>query len=41
VNKLVWRLARRAPAAYERRYAWMFPAWFLSFELVVIKGNAR
>jgi hypothetical protein len=38
-NKLVWRLARRNPAEYERRWAWMFPAWFLSFELVVLKAT--
>ena len=36
INKLVWRLANRFPEAYERRWAWMFPAWFLSFELEAI-----
>jgi SAM-dependent methyltransferase len=36
-NKLVWRLANRYPEIYERRWAWIFPAWFLSFELEVIK----
>jgi hypothetical protein len=41
VNKLIWRLARRFPAAYERRWAWMFPAWFLSFELIVVKADLR
>ena len=40
VNKLVWRLANRWPAAYESRWAWIFPAWFLSFELEVVKGIA-
>lgn len=40
VNKLILRLANRWPAAYERRWAWMFPAWFLYFELVVVKGAA-
>jgi SAM-dependent methyltransferase len=40
LNKAVWRLANRFPAAYERRWAWMFPAWFLSFELEVVKGGA-
>lgn len=39
-NKLVWRLAARWPAEYERRWAWLFPAWFLSIELDVVK-NAR
>ena len=37
VNKLVWRLAKRNPAEYERRWAWIFPAWFLSIELEVVK----
>jgi SAM-dependent methyltransferase len=37
VNKLIHRFARRFPAEYERRWAWIFPAWFLSFELEVIK----
>jgi hypothetical protein len=38
LNKIVWRLANRFPAAYERRWAWMFPAWFLYFELEVVKS---
>ena len=33
----VWRLANRFPAAYERRGAWIFPAWFLYVELEVVK----
>lgn len=37
LNKLVWRLANRWPVAYERSWAWMFPAWFLYFELEVVK----
>jgi predicted SAM-dependent methyltransferase len=37
LNKIVWRLANRVPAKYERRWAWMFPAWFLSYELEVVK----
>lgn len=37
LNKIVWRLANRYPDEYERRWAWMFPAWFLSFELEVVK----
>lgn len=37
VNKLVWRLANHYPEAYERRWAWQFPAWFLSVELEVVK----
>lgn len=39
INRIVLRLANRWPAAYERRWAWMFPAWFLYFELEVIKGT--
>jgi hypothetical protein len=37
LNKLAWRLANRYPAAYERRWAWIFPAWYLYFELEVSK----
>jgi SAM-dependent methyltransferase len=37
LNKLVHRLANRFPAEYERRWAWIFPAWFLYFELEVVK----
>lgn len=37
VNKMVWRLANRYPETYERRWAWLFPAWFLSVELEVVK----
>jgi hypothetical protein len=37
MNKVIWRLARRWPAEYERRWAWVFPAWFLSFELQTVK----
>jgi SAM-dependent methyltransferase len=38
LNKVVWRLANRYPARYEERWAWLFPAWFLHFELEVVKG---
>jgi SAM-dependent methyltransferase len=41
VNKIVWRLANRYPARYERSWAWIFPAWFLSVELEVVKEGAR
>jgi SAM-dependent methyltransferase len=37
-NKLVWRLARRWPEEYERRWAWTFPAWFISARLEAVKG---
>ena len=40
-NRLVWRLANRRPDAYERRWAWAFPAWFISFELEVLKGEGN
>lgn len=30
-------LARRQPEWYERRMAWIFPAWFLYFELEALK----
>jgi SAM-dependent methyltransferase len=38
-NKVVSRLANRYPRRYEARWAWMFPAWFISAELRVIKGT--
>lgn len=42
LNKLVWRLANRYPTWYELRWAWVFPALFLSFELEVVKeGDGR
>ncbi len=41
VNKVVWRLASRFPSQYERRWAWMFPAWYLYFELIVVKPEHR
>lgn len=40
LNRLVHRLANRFPDRYERRWAWLFPAWFLYFELQVVKGPA-
>jgi SAM-dependent methyltransferase len=39
VNKVIWRLARRYPHAYEERWAWIFPAWFLAVELEVVKDR--
>lgn len=32
-NSLVWRLANRFPEVYENRWAWVFPAWFVSVSL--------
>ncbi len=37
VNRLVWQVARRWPAFYERRLAWILPAWFISIDLEVVK----
>jgi SAM-dependent methyltransferase len=38
LNKIVWRLANRFPREYERRWAWLFPAWFLEVRLVAVKA---
>lgn len=37
LNKLVRRLANRFVVPYEERWAWVFPAWFLYFELEALK----
>jgi SAM-dependent methyltransferase len=37
-NKLVHRLANRMPKAYEERWAWVFPAYFLFFRLEIVKA---
>jgi SAM-dependent methyltransferase len=37
-NKLVHRLANRFPDRYERAWAWVAPAWFLWFELEILKA---
>jgi ubiquinone/menaquinone biosynthesis C-methylase UbiE len=36
-RSILLRLANKFPEAYEQRWAWMFPAWFLYFELETIK----
>lgn len=36
-NKIIWRIANRWPRFYEEHLAWIFPAWFMSFELEIIK----
>jgi len=41
VNKIVWRLANQYPMRYEHRWAWMFPAWFITIELEVRKAERR
>jgi SAM-dependent methyltransferase len=40
LNRVAAKLANRWPHEYERRWAWMFPAWFLYFELEVVKAAA-
>ena len=37
VDSLMRRIANRLPGLYERRFAWVFPAWYLEFELRVVK----
>jgi SAM-dependent methyltransferase len=37
LNKVIWRVANAYPKRYERRWAWIFPAWFLAFELRALK----
>lgn len=37
LNKLIWRIANRYPQFYERYLVWIFPAWFISVKLEVIK----
>ena len=39
INKIVSRVANRYAAAYEQRWAWMLPAWFVYFELEVVKKS--
>jgi SAM-dependent methyltransferase len=39
LNKLVWRLAERYRDAYERRWAWLFPARFIYAQLEVVKAR--
>jgi SAM-dependent methyltransferase len=36
-NMVVRRLANRWPAFYERHLAWIWPAWFISADLVAVK----
>lgn len=37
LDGLVARFANRRPALWERRFAWIWPAWFLIFKLRVVK----
>jgi SAM-dependent methyltransferase len=40
LNKFVWRVANRFREAYERRWAWLFPAQFIYAELEVVKDQS-
>jgi hypothetical protein len=37
LNRIVSRAANKWPGAYERRWVWLFPAWFIYFELEAMK----
>jgi SAM-dependent methyltransferase len=37
LDALVRRIAQRWPDYYEHRLAWVFPAWYLEFELTALK----
>ncbi len=37
VNRVVRRMAKRFPQAWEERWAWVFPAWFLFVKLQAVK----
>lgn len=38
INRSIFRrLANKFPQSYEQRWAWIFPAWYLYFELEAIK----
>jgi SAM-dependent methyltransferase len=37
VDRVVAHFANRNPARYEKRFAWLFPAWFIIFRLKAIK----
>lgn len=36
-RSIIGRIANKFPKAYEERWAWIFPAWFLYFQLEAIK----
>lgn len=40
VNSMILRLANRWPDRYEDRWCWIFPAWFLYFELEAVKDSS-
>jgi len=36
-RSIISRLANRYPKGYEQRWAWIFPAWYIYFELMCLK----
>lgn len=38
LDAVIRRVAARWPRFYEHRLAWVFPAWYLEFELEAVKG---
>jgi SAM-dependent methyltransferase len=40
LDRLAAHLANRHPDLYEKRFAWLFPAWFLIFKLRAVKTPA-
>lgn len=38
-TSIVRRLANRFPETWEQRWAWIFPGWFLYFELQAVKSQ--
>lgn len=41
VSSLLNKLANKFPYIYEQRWAWIFPAWFLYFELEAVKDITK
>ena len=37
-NRLIAGFANRRPQLWERRFCWLFPAWFLIFRLRAVRG---
>jgi hypothetical protein len=36
-NSIMWRIANRWPGFYERHLCWIWPAWLMSIDLIVVK----
>lgn len=41
VNRLIRRFANSYPHKYEQRFAWLFPAWFMIFQLRAVKESGH